>query len=148
MPNAPYDNPPVGASYARLIPPKNETDVGQVAAALFSSHNQSEVMLQVTDWARYGESEMPPSLQVAEAAIPHCPPESVGIVFEIPEAASAGDCCTFIVASGMSAYLYFPDTKISTYLWEGDFVELWGPSKSSIIEISDRLERAGCKVVT
>ena len=147
MPDAPYGNPPVGAIYARLIPPKDQDGASRIAAALFFSFT-SEALLQVTDGSHYGESEMPSPLQLAAARAPTSYFECTGILFEGEETEVARQCCAFVVSAGMSAYVYLPSAELSVYVWEGDFVELWSPSKAAIAGASSRLVNAGCKVVT
>ena len=147
MPDDPYSNPPVGTRYARLIPPKTENGVLQVADALFSSPNPAEVLLQVTDWSHYGSpDEMPLPLQRAQVAITSLF-ESVGFVFEATEAAFARECCSFAFSSGMSASVYIPIRQLSIHLWEGDFIELWSASKDEIAATSASLVKAGSAVV-
>ena len=148
MPHSPYSNSPSGFHYVRLTPPKVDEGARLVAAALFTSARPSEMMVEVTDWSGPSESEtLPTCLKQAEPG-PHISAyQPVGLVFEENEALSAAECCAFVVSCGMSAYAYFPADHLVVYLWEGDFVELWCPSASTISVLSRNLVGAGCRLV-
>ena len=148
MPESPYSYPSVGTTYARLTPPKTAAGAASISAAMCSSSNPSEMMLQVVDWSRYEISnEMPQALQSAEIASSNTF-DRIGIVFDAAETILACECCSYVVSMGMSAYAFFPAAQFSAYLWEGDFVELWSQSSITVETVVRGLIKAGAKTVT
>ena len=132
---------PAGFDYARFIiytaPPEPEA----VAAALGTGVGDGEALLQVTDWTRGGQAPLPAGLKRASAtlAVPKQGPFARGgLAFAGGERAPLKESTAFILAEGMSAYLYAPSAGFTVHLWEARIIELWhapGAAPGSLIAV-------------
>lgn len=146
LPESPYPRTPEGFLYVRFLAPRHGHHAEGLSRILVDECGDQPWLLQVMDWSRPAEAEPPLALREVENRAPGQTFERTGILFQTSELEEARLSCAFVVSSGMSAYMYCPHTRLTVYLWEGEFIELWSPSKRALEDLTHALSNQGVEI--
>ena len=111
--------------------------------------DNSQVLLQITDWHSLGNAPTPAPLKTLRAAFPA---ESyqfsrLGLSVQPQEMAALAECCAYILDEGLSAYLYSTNPQFTVYLCEGEHVETWSHDAHALDVLAKSLVAGGAQTI-
>ncbi|WLI88867.1 hypothetical protein Q4S45_19515 [Massilia sp. R2A-15] len=121
-----------------------------MVAAVCGQPLRKDVLIQITDWSSFETEPLPDSLNLLQDAYDGAGLKtfwSGGVVFTPNDELTLEECCQFIQAEGMSAYLYAPSPQVTLYFWEGDILDVWTSSEISFGSINSSLLLAGARLI-